>query len=57
MSRRARGGQFGHNLTHHRSELEAVARARRGKDDLRGVGDTVDEKVLVGSIGEEAGCA
>ncbi len=55
MARRAVGGEVGEDLADHRRELEAVAGAGRGDDDLRRARQTVDQEIAVRGHGVETG--
>ena len=54
VARAAVEREVGEDLADDAAELEAVAGEAGGDDDLRRVGEQVDDEVLVGRVGEQA---
>src|SRR5687767_1273754 len=48
-------GEIGHDLADDAAELVAVPAEARGDAHLRSVGKPIDDEVLVGAVGEDAG--
>src|SRR5262245_6479529 len=53
LRRPAAGREIGQDFTDHRRKFEAVAGAGRGHDDIRRIGDAVDEEIAVRGHGVE----